>query len=797
MTALLSPNSGVKRAAEEGGAKSDPRNNRPGEVQTVGSPSDFTIQTDCLQSTSIQPIQRCFDDSDFDNGASVNAEIIWSDNYTLASSPGYLVSDIVPYYAITDSYWLSYADTGIDFFFDTNGDSSADIGITPNYSQSTVLSANSSIGISIFTLSGSSVTPRTGSCSGTITRKAGDHLKIIGTSNSWWQLRVDTACLFGSSGSNVRSLSYLEDYLGFDISPDYFSGAAMNLTAATAPSITGITPTSGSTSGGTSVTITGARLTGATVSFGGTNGTVTSNTGSSLVVTSPAHAAGTVTVLVATSFGSATQSFTFVSPPPTITNISPTTGTASGGTNVTITGTQLTGASVTIGGASATVVSNSGTALVVTSPAHAAGVVNIVLTTTGGSITRASAFTYVSTTPTITSISPATGTSTGGETVVISGTNLSNVTSITFGGQAATILSRTATTVTLVTPAAAPAPTLPTDPYYSNGTLWGLSGTYGVNSPQAWGRTKGSPDVVVAVIDTGILPHADRGQIVAGYDFVSDSNMANDGTGWDSDPTDQGDWISASENSSGFFAGCGQSDSSWHGTHVAGTIAGASNNIGIVGVAPNVKVQPVRVLGKCGGYTSDIIAGIYWASGISPVGAPTNATPADVINMSLGGSGSCTSSMQTAIDSANSRGVTVVVAAGNSNTNAITAEPANCNGVVVVGATDSNGRRASFSNYGSVVDVSAPGVGIYSTLNTGRTSAALDTYVSYNGTSMATPHVAGVVALMLSINPLLTPSQVETKLKATVRSFGGATCDVANSSLLCGSGIVNAGSALQ
>lgn len=590
------------------------------------------------------------------------------------------------------------------------------------------------------------------------------------------------------------------------------------------PTITSTpSPSSGSSAGGTTVTITGTNLSRVTrVTFGGAVATIQASTATTVRVTAPGHSTGRVSVIVTSPGGTASRSLAFIytvapavvknlattSPTtteawmkltsvaaPSVTQFSPSTALATGGTRVTITGTRLTGANVSFGGTNATVLSNNGSSLVVSTPALTTGAVDLVISTSGGSFTAPSALTLVAAAPTITNISPATGTSAGGETVVITGTNLDTVTSTTFGGQAATIVSRTETTLTVVTPAAAPPLTLPTDPYYSNGNLWGLSGTYGVNAPEAWNRTQGSSDVVVAVIDTGILPHADNGQMVAGYDFVSENNIANDGDGWDADPTDPGDWITAAEDSSGFFADCGQSDSSWHGTHVAGTIAAASNNIGIVGVAPNVKVQPVRVLGKCGGYTSDIIAGIYWASGISPSGSPENATPADVINMSLGGSGSCTSSMQTAINSANSRGVTVVVAAGNSNTNANTGEPANCDGVVVVGATDSLGKRASFSNYGALVDVSAPGVGILSTLNTGRTTSALDAYVSYNGTSMATPHVAGVVALMLSASPSLTPSEVEARLKSTSRTFGSATCD-ANPLLLCGAGIVDAGSAM-
>ena len=314
--------------------------------------------------------------------------------------------------------------------------------------------------------------------------------------------------------------------------------------------------------------------------------------------------------------------------------------------------------------------------------------------------------------------------------------------------------------------------------------------------PDAWSRSLGDSSVIVAVIDTGDTFHSDSGARVAGYDMISDSMIANDGSGRDSNPADPGDWISTSESQSGYFSGCPSEDSSWHGTHVAGTINAASNASGIVGVAPKVSIEPIRVLGKCGGLTSDIAAAITWASGGSVSGLPANPYPADVINMSLGGSGACSSALQTAITGAVSRNTTVVVAAGNSNSNASGFNPANCSGVVVVGATDTNGRRASFSNYGSNVDVSAPGTQIYSTINAGRTIPAYDSFTFYQGTSMASPHVAGVAALMISRDPSLTPSQIESKLKTYVKAFGGSYCDVSSSAILCGSGIVNAANAV-
>src|SRR5690606_27955137 len=216
-----------------------------------------------------------------------------------------------------------------------------------------------------------------------------------------------------------------------------------------------------------------------------------------------------------------------------------------------------------------------------------------------------------------------------------------------------------------------------------------------------------------------------------------------------------------------------------------------NNGVGVAGTAFNAKIQHVRVLGRGGGYTSDIADGIIWASGGSVPGVPANPNPAEVINLSLGGQGSCGSTTQNAINGAVSRGTTVVVAAGNSNMNVSNFTPANCNNVIAVAATDQNGSRASFSNYGAGIDVSAPGVGIMSTLNSGSTSPGSESYASYNGTSMAAPHVAGVVALMQSVaaSPL-TPAQVESILKSTARPLPGS-CSGG-----CGAGIVDAHAAV-
>ena len=335
---------------------------------------------------------------------------------------------------------------------------------------------------------------------------------------------------------------------------------------------------------------------------------------------------------------------------------------------------------------------------------------------------------------------------------------------------------------------------VPNDSSYAS--QWDLGNTgSGIRAPAAWDLATGT-GVVVAVIDTGIRPHADlSGQTVAGYDMIIDTAVSNDGTARDGDPSDPGDWTAAGECGTGSTA----SNSSWHGTHVAGTIAAKTNNsAGIAGIAFNAKVQAVRALGKCGGYTSDIADGIIWASGGTVSGVPANATPAKVINMSLGGAGACDTTTQNAINGARARGTSVIVAAGNENQNASNSSPANCAGVVTVAAVDRNGARAYYSNYGANVTLAAPGGdtrssasnGILSTLNAGTTSPGADSYAYYQGTSMATPHVAGVAALLYSAKPSATPDEIKTALTSSSRAFTG-TCSQ------CGAGMLDAEAAVR
>ncbi|WP_142212383.1 S8 family serine peptidase [Streptomyces sp. SLBN-118] len=341
----------------------------------------------------------------------------------------------------------------------------------------------------------------------------------------------------------------------------------------------------------------------------------------------------------------------------------------------------------------------------------------------------------------------------------------------------------------------------PNDTEYTK--QWDLfEATGGMNVPGAWDKSTGS-GVTVAVIDTGYAAHTDlASNVVSGYDFISTAADARDGNGRDSDAKDEGDW-NATDGECG--TGSKASNSSWHGTHVAGTIAATTGNSkGVAGIAYNAKIQPVRVLGKCGGSSADIADAITWASGGTVPGVPANPTPAKVINMSLGGASStCPSVYQNAINGAVSRGTTVVVAAGNSNANASGFTPANCANIINVASTSREGNRSFYSNYGSIVDVAAPGGetrratdtpgtvttpenGILSTLNSGATTQSTETYKPYQGTSMAAPHIAGLAALLKSAKSTLTPAEIEAAIKSNARPLPG-TCTGG-----CGTGIADA-----
>ncbi|GII99101.1 hypothetical protein Slu03_14790 [Sediminihabitans luteus] len=287
---------------------------------------------------------------------------------------------------------------------------------------------------------------------------------------------------------------------------------------------------------------------------------------------------------------------------------------------------------------------------------------------------------------------------------------------------------------------------------------WGGAGAPGVDLlGGAWDVTRGA-GVTVAVLDTGYRPHEDFGSALVGeYDMVSALVPANDGDGRDGDARDPGyseEWC----------------PSQWHGTHVTGTIAAREGNgIGVAGVAPEVDVLQVRILGACGGYMSDAMDGLIWASGGAVPGVPSNQHPADVANLSMGARVACSGFEQAAVDVARANGTVVVAAAMNSAEDVALATPASCAGVVAVAAHDASGGRAGFSNFGAGVALSAPGVNVISTYNTGGATPGVDAYGYMSGTSMAAPHVAGAAALVRAADPTLSVDQVAQVLRDTAR----------------------------
>ena len=321
------------------------------------------------------------------------------------------------------------------------------------------------------------------------------------------------------------------------------------------------------------------------------------------------------------------------------------------------------------------------------------------------------------------------------------------------------------------------------DPQYSK--QWNLTNpTTGVqNTGNA--RLRRGANVKVAVLDTGYVPHPDLVTGMAnGYDFISDPLSARDGNGRDPDPKDEGDY--APYNLCKDQANA--HTSTWHGTSVAGVIgARGGNGMGIVGTADLARVQPVRVLGRCGGRTSDIADAIIWAAGGHVDGVPDNTYPAKIINMSLGTVSTCPAAYQRAIDIARSKGAIVVAAAGNGNTDASKYAPANCMGVITVGATTKAGTRASFSNYGTRVNISAPGEDIL-TLSMNSLDRPDNTKFSYDyesGTSMAAPHVSALLAQQLVNGTTMTTEQVYQAF--TLMRTNRINCD----KVFCSRGIIN------
>ncbi len=348
----------------------------------------------------------------------------------------------------------------------------------------------------------------------------------------------------------------------------------------------------------------------------------------------------------------------------------------------------------------------------------------------------------------------------------------------------------------------------PNDPLYAAGQpatpgpvvgQWYLRAPSGevksaIDAETAWAVTTGNPNVIVAVLDTGVrFDHADlAGKLLPGYDMISDAVIAGDGDGRDADASDPGDFVTAADIAANptEFKGCTASDSSWHGTQTASLVGAATDNgIGMASIGRNVRVLPVRVLGKCGGYDSDIQAAMRWAAGLDVPGVPSNPTPAAVISMSLGSDGACSSAYVSVVKEVTAAGTLVVAAAGNSAGRTV-GTPANCPGVLAVGGLRHAGTKVGYSDLGPQVAISAPagncvniGTGepclypIITALNAGKTtpiansSIYSDAWHASYGTSFAAPLVAGTAALMVSARPALQPADLRSLLQSSARPF--------------------------
>ena len=374
----------------------------------------------------------------------------------------------------------------------------------------------------------------------------------------------------------------------------------------------------------------------------------------------------------------------------------------------------------------------------------------------------------------------------------------------------------------------------PTDPLFTQ--QWWLQPVSGSNAnaidarlrgvagfQNAWLRAQPT-SIVVAVLDTGITPHEDlsSSRILPGRDFVSEVDYANDGDGWDADPSDPGDYVTSADLANPAFSGCVVENSSWHGTIVAGIVAATPNNgRGGAGIHWGAQVLPVRVAGKCGAAVSDIVDGMRWAAGLPVAGLPLNPHPARVLNISFGGSAACGQAYQSAVDEVKARGVVVVAAAGNEWSGPT--RPASCNGVVGVVGLNRDGFKTNYSNFGS--QLSASGIatvsgddregawgsvladsGLVTLTNQGSTVPLTGGYARLYGTSFAAPQVSGTIAEMLSLNPGLSVDQILTGLRLSARPHVTSSkigqCSDANpgrcicTTSTCGVGILDADQAL-
>jgi serine protease len=374
---------------------------------------------------------------------------------------------------------------------------------------------------------------------------------------------------------------------------------------------------------------------------------------------------------------------------------------------------------------------------------------------------------------------------------------------------------------------------VPNDPLFTG--QWYLQNAQpsAIDAQTAWDTSTGRSDLVIADVDTGIrYDHPDLNsstldRLLPGYDFVSDPVVANDGDGRDADASDPGDWVTSADLSKSEFTNCTVSDSSWHGTRVVGILGAISNNsTGVTGVTWQGRILPVRALGKCGGLDSDILDGMRWAAGLHVTGVPDNPYPAQIINLSLGGTGSCTAAQQQVVTELVAKGVLIVASAGNEG--GPVDSPANCNGVAGVAGLRNVGTKVGFSSLGPQVSLSAPGgncvnssgaclFSLDTTSNTGTTGPVASTYTDQTnsnlGTSFSAPMVAAIAGLMASVNGNLQPAQLIARLKEGSKTFpapaGVTACHVpANSSDLqtaecacttstCGAGMANAPGAVN
>ncbi len=354
-----------------------------------------------------------------------------------------------------------------------------------------------------------------------------------------------------------------------------------------------------------------------------------------------------------------------------------------------------------------------------------------------------------------------------------------------------------------------------------------------VDAVDAWDVTTGSPGLVIADLDTGVrfdhpdLRNASANRLLPGYNLISSAVVANNGYGRGPDASDPGDWIAPADLQNPVFASCTLANSSWHGTRVAGILGAISDNqTGIAGMTWEGWIEPVRVLGKCGGYDSDIIAGMAWAAGNHVEGVPDNPYPARILNMSLGAGGSCPASYQQIIDELVAEGVLIVVSAGNAG--GPVDAPANCVGVAGVAGIRQSGSKVGYSSLGPTIAVSAPAgncdsdpglpcfYSIITTTNTGTTIPASNTYTSqesYNiGTSFSAPQVAAIAGLMLTVNGNLTSQQLIARIQSASQPFPASaavpachvpvsasdlqTSECGCTTQTCGAGMANANGAV-